>query len=108
MNKEEILKKSREENNNKDIAGLKTTHNAAFWAYIIGIVLCCILVILDVIFTGSVNFTICIILFGMLSTVFMVKYIKIRRKHELFISLLYAACFVLFFVMYILKLCEAA
>lgn len=108
MNKEEILKKSREENKNKDIAELKTTHNAASWAYIIGVVLCCILVILDLIVTGFVNFTICIILFGMLSTVFMVKYIKMRKKHELFISLLYAVCFVLFFAMYILKLCEAA
>jgi hypothetical protein len=33
-----------------------------------------------------------------------VKYIKLRRKHELWITVLYSVCFAAFFIAYILKL----
>jgi len=104
MNKEDILEKSRKENKNKDMAELEVIYQASNIAGRVGMLVCCIIAILEVIFIGRPNFSTWAIYFSILATLMLVKYIKLRRRHELWITVLYSACFVAFFIAYILKL----
>ena len=104
MNKEEILKKSREENKNKDIAELEITNNAASWAYRVGGMLCALIAVLEVIFLYRISSECWLIFFGMLAAVFIVKFIKLRQKHELVIGLIYAVVFAFFAVKFVIDL----
>ena len=56
MNKEEILAKSREENKNQDIYEYDVLKSAGSIATRIGLILCCLISLLEVIFTGKVSF----------------------------------------------------
>lgn len=104
MDKNEILEKSRKENKNKNVYELEVVSKASSIAYRVGGILCCLTAVLDVIFTNTINFTSWMIFFSMLSTVFIVKYIKMKKKHELIMAVLYIACFILFAVKYTLSL----
>jgi cell division protein FtsW (lipid II flippase) len=104
MNKEDILEKSRKENKNKDIAELEVICQASKIAGRVGMLICCAIAILEIIFTGRPNFGTWTIYFSILATLMLVKYIKLHRKHELWIAVLYIACFVAFLAAYILKL----
>jgi len=104
VNKEDILEKSRKENKNKDIAELEVIEQASNIAGRVGMLFCCVIAVLEVIFTGKPNLSTWAIYFSILATLMLVKYIKLHRKHELWITVLYIACFVGFFAAYILKL----
>lgn len=104
MDKNEILEKSRKENKNKDVYEMEITSKASSIAYRVGGILCCLTALIEVIFTDSINFTSWMIFFGMLSTLFILKYIKMHKKHELIIAILYVTCFILFAVKYALSL----
>ena len=104
MNKEDILAKSRKENKNKDIAELEVIDQASKIAGRVGMLVCCIIAILEVIFLGKPNLSTWAIYFSILAALMIVKYIRLRRRHELWITVLYSACFALFFLGYILKL----
>jgi hypothetical protein len=104
MNKEDILNRSRKENKNKDIAELEVIYQASNIAGRVGMLVCCIIAILEVIFTEGANLSTWAIYFSILATLMLVKYLKLRRRHELWITILYIACFVFFFAAYILKL----
>lgn len=102
MNKDEILEKSRRENKNKDIAEIEVINRASSIATSVGMLVCCLISVLDVLFTDKVNCITWTIYFSMLGTRFLVKYIKLRKKHELFFSLIYLIISIAFFVMYIM------
>lgn len=80
MTREEILEKSRSENQNKDYADLETQSKAALVAYYAGFVFCSICAVMEFIFKRTVNAGVWMILFGMLSTAFLVKYIRLRKN----------------------------
>ena len=107
MNKEEILKKSREENKNKDIAELEIINYATSWAYRVGGMLCALIAVLEVIFLDRISSECWLIFFGMLSAIFIVKFIKLRKKHELAIGLIYVVCFVFFAIKFVIDLLGA-
>lgn len=108
MKKEDILEKSRKENKNKDIAELEVIYRASNIAGRVGMLVCCVIVVLEIIFTGQPNLSSWAIYFSILGTLMLVKYIKLRRRHELWIAILYIACFILFFIAYVLKLTGAS
>lgn len=103
MNKEEILAKSREENKNRDMVEYEILKRAGSIATRVGLLLCCLTAVLEVIFTEKVSFGSWFIFFGMLSTLFLVKFIKLHRKHELLVTALYFALCVMFFVLFIIQ-----
>ena len=80
MTKEEILEKSRNENQNKDYADLEAQSKGALVAYYAGFVFCSICAVLELIFKRTVNAGVWVILFGMLSTAFLVKYIRLQKN----------------------------
>jgi hypothetical protein len=89
MNKEEILEKSRKENKNQDFTELECLKQASNIAYIVGCLACVIICTLQWSFTKIVNWGCWVVNFSILGTVFLVKYIKLRKTHELFMTILY-------------------
>lgn len=91
MDKEEILARSRNENNNKDMVEEETRNQAAGLGMAVGGAVCMILSLLEVIITDHVNTGCWAVYASMLGTQFLVKYIRLRRKHELILACLWLA-----------------
>lgn len=89
MNKEEILQKSREENKNKDIVGLAALQQASKIAYTVGLLMCVIICTVQCIVTETINWGCWVVDFSILSTIFLIKYIKLKQKHELMMCIIY-------------------
>ncbi|MCR4713541.1 MAG: DUF6442 family protein [Treponemataceae bacterium] len=104
MTKEEILQKSREDNGGKDIEDLETQKTAATVAYFSSLGLCALVSVLSWIFTRRVSVQTWMIFFGMISVAFFVKFIKLKKRHELFVALGYFVIFVLLTVLFIFEL----
>lgn len=104
MDRDEILAKARQENNNQDMCEKDAIVRASSIAIKVGMTLCCLMVILEVIFTGRINFSSWAIYFGMLGTTCLVKFLMLRVKHELVVAILYLGLSVWFLVLYIIAL----
>lgn len=104
MTKEEILEKSRNENQNRDVYDLEVQNKAAKVAYFSCPVLCLAVSVLQFVFTKTVSAGIWTVLFGMFAVTFFVKFINMHKKHELFVFLCYAVIFVMLLVVYIFQL----
>lgn len=95
MTKEEILEKSRNENQNKDFADLEAVNKGSKIAYIVGFTLCVIIAALDIFFNDHIDERIWMIFMGMLSAMFLTKFIMRRKTHELIIFIVYTLLFIL-------------
>lgn len=105
MTREEILAKSRSENKkNNDEFERSILNSAGKIAVQIGILLCCAINVIQILLTDHINFTSWVIYFGILCTLFLVKYVKLRQRHELFITILFGGFFLFFSVLFILDL----
>ena len=89
MNKEEILEKSRAENRNKDIYEKEVLKQASTSAVIVMMVLATIFFVVQIFVGGGTNWGIWALVFSANMTTFWVKYIKLRRKHELVMAIAY-------------------
>ena len=94
MTKEEILEKSRNENKNQDIYDLEIQNKAARFAVFAASILCCISIILQVTVKKILPFELFMVLCGMESVVFITKFIKMHKRHELFVAIFYSICFI--------------
>ena len=104
MNKNDILEKSRQENNGLDEMEQYVMAAAGKIAAKVGMFVCCIVAILQVIFTDAISFESWMIYFGILAATFIVKYAKLHSKHELWVAVLYTVLFIMFTVLFILRL----
>ena len=84
MDKDEILKKSREENKDRDL-----------------VMVCGLLSVLHAVFRDSVDYGVWVVMWAISSSVFLVKYHRLRKRHELALGLFYGALSVFFFVLYL-------
>ena len=89
MNKEEILEKSRAENRNKDIYEKEVLKQAGTSAVIVMMVLATIFFVVQIFVGGGINWGIWALVFSSNMTTFWVKYIKLRRNHELVMAITY-------------------
>ncbi|MCQ2591404.1 MAG: DUF6442 family protein [Treponema sp.] len=101
MTKEEILEKSRNENKNQDVYDLDTQNKAARYSIFAASILCCLLIILQVVVKKILPFELIVILFGMESVLFITKYVKMRKNHELFVAIIYSLGFIISGVFYV-------
>lgn len=108
MDKEEILAKSRQENQNRDMEDLQVQAWAIGIAAKVGLMICCLLSVLEVLFRDSVSTAGYTIFFAILGITMILKYVKLRRKHELAVAVLYLALFVFFFVLHLCGLVRGA
>ncbi|MBD5521780.1 MAG: hypothetical protein HDR03_11300 [Lachnospiraceae bacterium] len=89
MNKEEILEMSRAENKNKDIYELEVLKQSGTSTVIVMMALAAIFFSAQIFVGGGTNWGLWAIVFSANMTTFWVKYIKLRRKHELLMAIAY-------------------
>lgn len=104
MDKNEILKKAQEENKGMDIADLDAQKKGAYIAYFVGIIGIILVDIINGIAFKYVNHGPNMIIALMCFSAFLVKYIKLKKKHELFVALCYLSISIMFLVFWILQL----
>ena len=106
MDKEELLKKAQEENNGADLADLNVQYKATYLSYFIGIFGIVLVDIINAIVLKSVNHGANFVISAMVFVAFLYKYIKLKKKHELFVSGCYFTLSVMFLVFWILQLAK--
>lgn len=107
MEKDEILERSRRENRNKDLAELAVSAQAGNIAWRVGACVCCLVSLLTHMIADIFPYSPWMIYFSILGTHNLVKYIKLRRKGDLSLSVLYLLMCVLAFVAFLLRLVGA-
>ncbi len=83
MNREEILSKSRAENQNKDIYELEILRQASTYAVIVLLILATILFTAQILTGGGINYGIYAIAFSGNATYAWVKYLHFRQSAKL-------------------------
>lgn len=104
MTKEEILNKSRNENKNQDLYDSETQKTAAKMAVYSGVIICLVINVITAVFLKKACYEALMMLCGMEGALFWVKFAKIHKKHELFVSLLYTLGFLASTIYWIISL----
>lgn len=104
MEKEEILAISRRENKNRDLAEAATAQQAGNIAGRVGACVCCLVSVIFVWATGTMLYSPWVIYFSILGTHSLVIYRKKKRKTDLTLTILYFAMFLLFLVLFAVRL----
>ena len=104
MKKEEILAASRRENKNRDLAEMETARQAGNVAGRVGAGVCCLVSVIFVWVTETMLYSPWIIYFSILGTHSLVTYRKEKRKTELTLTILYFSMFLLFLVLFVVRL----
>lgn len=95
MDREEILQKSRTENKNQDFYEQEVLKQACTNAVIVMMVLATIFFAIQIFVGGGMNWSLYALVLSANMTVFWVKYVRLRRKHELVIAIIYTICVVI-------------
>ncbi len=101
MDKEEILARSREENKDRDFVEAEALAKASTIALGAGLIVGGLLSVLHAIFADKPDYGIWTVYFSVLATTMIVKFVKLRRRHEMAIGLIYLGFCVFFFVFYL-------
>ena len=104
MKKEGILAASRRENKNRDLAEMETARQAGNIVGRVGAGVCCLVSVIFVWVTETMLYSPWIIYFSILGTHSLVTYRKEKRKTELTLTILYFSMFLLFLVLFVVRL----
>ena len=104
MDKEEILEKSRSENKDRDEMEHDVFAKAGQKACAVGGMLCAVIIILEAVFSDTVNVSTWAVYLSMSGTMLMYKYIRLRKKHELIFGGIQLALAAVFFCVYAVNL----
>ena len=105
MNREEILKKAQEENNGKDYADIEAQKTGTRAAYFVAVLLVIIVDIVNGFVLGYVNRGMDFVLFTMAFVAFLTKYLKLRKRHELIVTIMWGLLALSMLACWILQLC---
>ena len=89
MDRDEILAKSRVENQNRDIYEQEVLKQANNCAVIVQTILAAIFFVVQIYAGGGINWGLWALVFSASMTTFWVKYRKLHRKHELLVAIAY-------------------
>lgn len=106
MNREEILEKSRKENRNKDLAELDIEVKAGSVAARVGATACVLISTVFLFAEGMMPSVPWIIYFSIIGTNNLVKFVKLKRKTDLTLTILYFTVFVLWLAVFAARLLE--
>lgn len=101
MDKDEILERSRKEHKDMDFVELEAVNKATGVAINVGLAVCVLLMIIHAILQVRMDNSAWTVMFSILATVMLVKFAKLRRRHELVIGLIYLFVTIVFFVWYL-------
>ena len=104
MDRDEILAKSRVENQNRDIYEQEVLKQANHWALAVQTILAAVFLIVQIFVGGGINWGLWALVFSASMTTFWVKYRKMRRKHELLMAIAYTVLVVVMSGYYIYDL----
>lgn len=95
MNKDEILKASRKENKNKDLAEIEVMLRAGSHAGRVGALACCLISLLSSMLAHIMLYSPWIIYFSIVATQWFVRFIGMKRKSDLAVAILFLCLTVL-------------
>ena len=104
MNREEILAKSKQENHGQDIANLEVSKASMLFGWITAVCLLALVGVVEAFVYDRVNNGIFFAVMAGCAAIFTNKYLKLRKRHELFIAIVYIAAAIAFCVAWILQL----
>lgn len=104
MDKDDILAKSRAENNGSDEYERQILEKAGKLAAQVGMVACCIIAMTSVLVTERVNSACWVIYFSIYATLFWTKYRHLKKCHELTLAVISTAVGLLFAGLFIVEL----
>ena len=105
MNREEILKKAQEENSGKDYADIEAQKTGTRAAYFVAVLLVIIVDTVNGFVLGYVNRGMDFVLFTMAFVAFLTKYLKLRKRHELIVTIMWGLLALSMLACWILQLC---
>lgn len=101
MEKDEILAKSRKENQYKDPVEQAAFQKANDTALTVGIVVCVLLTVLHRQVLGVTDFGVWTVDWAIMATVYIVRFVKLRKKLDLILTLLGVGLFLGFLWFYL-------
>ena len=105
MNKDDILKKAQAENSGKDYADIEAQKSGTRVAYFVAVLLVVIVDLVNGYVLGYVNRGMDFVLFTMAFVAFLTKYIKLRKRHELIVTIMWGLLALMMLVLWIMQLC---
>ncbi len=110
MKKDEILNASRKEHRNKDLAEMEVVYQAGSHASRVGALvcclLCCLLSLLSSVLAHTMIYSPWVIYFSIIATQWLVRFIKMKRKSDLVLTVLFFVLSILAFVGFVSHLLE--
>lgn len=107
MNKEEILSWSRKELKNSDLVEIQTSHQAWNIAGRVGATMCILISVIARILTRNYIVTPWIIYFSIEGTICLFRFIKLKKKTDLFLSLFLIVLVIILFIVQVMQLMGA-
>ena len=104
MNKEEILAKSKKENRGQDIASLEVSRASMLFGWITAVCILALVGVVEALVYNRMNSGIFFAVMAGCSAIFINKYLKLRKRHELYIAIVYIIATVAFLISWILQL----
>ena len=104
MNKDDILARSRAENQGGDEFEKLALEQAGKLSAQVGMVVCCVIAAASVLVTGRLNHTCWVIYFSIYATLFWSKYRRLKKRHELILAVISTGVGLLFAVLFIEEL----
>lgn len=104
MNKDDILKISRVENQNRDIADIEISKLGIRAGWIVTVCLAAMAVVLDGIFFERPAYEILFAVMAGLSVVFFCKYAKLKKRHELIVAIIYGIAAIAWFFAWMIQI----
>ena len=98
MDKDEILERSRKEHKDRDFVEDEALAQASKLAIWVGTLVCGLLTILQAVFQSSVVYGIWTLMFSILATTSLVKFARLRQRHELIGGVTYLVSAIFFFI----------
>ncbi|MEN6410719.1 MAG: DUF6442 family protein [Anaerolineaceae bacterium] len=89
MKKEEILEKSREENKNQDVFEKEVMRDAGNIGAVVAVILATIFFVIQILLGEGMNYGLYAIVFSVTATGFIFKSIRMKRKHEIVVAVIY-------------------
>ena len=104
MDRETVLNRAQAENRGRDAADLAAQRKGAWLAYLVGMVGMILVNVINGVVLKKVNHGANAVICLMAFVAFFVKYRTLKKKHELYVALVYGALALMFSVFWVLQL----
>ena len=104
MDREEILARGRNDNKNRDLAEMSVTAEANSVAARVGAALCCLVSVLSMRMARIILCSPWMIYFGILGTSYLVRFMRVRRKTDLYLACVFFLMLLTVLVFFVVRL----